>query len=171
MTETLPAQVVLEQIEALCAYYQEYCKECARIERETSGIKRLGQWFSPASRFSNDSMHTKFYEGVQARVDELDRALAALSDSGQRAEAAQQAISVILHPIPESERDVAGWMRFAAEPLCLPLLTYLPPDTLRELYEQYNRVYPKRLQFPAQVKLRKEMERLLKRETDGMCHS
>lgn len=161
MTETASYGAVEEQIAALDAFYRDYAAESAREERKTTGLARIGEWFAGSKRFANDTMHTNFYEGVQARVAQLTETLDALSDAGAAARAAQAAIAIILNPIPEGERDVGGWMRFAAEPLCLPLLTYLPREVLEEQYRAYNRVYPKRLQFPAQVKLRKEMERLL----------
>lgn len=162
-TQTSPTlQAVLDQIDDLARYYQDYSAESTRLENQATGLQRIGAFFSGSKRFSNDSMHTKFYEEVQDRVARLDRDIAALTDPAQAAEAAQRAVAVILNPIPEEERDVGGWMRFAAEPLCQPLLTYLERDTLQAIYDRYNRIYPKRLQFPTQVKLRKAMEQLLK---------
>lgn len=161
MTE-IQNQAVPEQLEALSAYYRDYTVESTQQEAEAKGLKQLGSWFVHSQRFSNDSMHQKFYQGVQVRVQALDKALAALSSPQEAGAAAEQALSILLQFIPESQRDVGGWMRFAAEPLCQPLLAYLPSDALQALYDRYNQFYPKRLQFPAQVKLRREMERLLK---------
>lgn len=165
MTETASYGSVEEQIEALGTFYRDYAEKSAREESKTTGLARIGEWFAGSRRFANDTMHTKFYEGVQERVARLTEALAELSDTQAAARGAQAAVAIILNPIPEEERDVGGWMRFAAEPLCLPLLVYLPREVLEEQYRAYNRIYPKRLQFPTQVKLRKEMERLL-RETE-----
>ena len=163
-TETSAAlRAVLDQIDALARYYQDYSAESARLEHQATGLQRIGAIFSGSKRFSDDSMHTKFYEGVQARVTALEASIAALPDRAEAAQAAEQAVAVILDPIPEEERDVGGWMRFAAEPLCQPLLAHLTRDTLQAVYDRYNLVYPKRLQFPTQVKLRKAMEKLLKK--------
>lgn len=166
MTETSPSQAVQEQIDALARYYQDYSAESTRQEHKTTGLQRIGEWFSGSKRFSDDTMHTKFYEGVQTQVSQLESALAALPDRSEAAQAAERAVSILLDPIPESERDVGGWMRFAAEPLCEPLLPYLNRETLQAVYDRYNWFYPKRLQFPAQVKLRKAMERLLQDGSD-----
>lgn len=162
MTETSPSQSVQAQIDALARYYQDYSAESTRQEHKATGLQKIGAWFSGSKRFSDDTMHTKFYEGVQAQVAQLEATLAALPDRSEAAQAAERAVSIVLDPIPEAERDVGGWMRFAAEPLCEPLLPYLSRAALQALYDRYNRFYPKRLQFPAQVKLRKAMERLLK---------
>ncbi|MGM9538107.1 MAG: hypothetical protein ACI3VN_07240 [Candidatus Onthomonas sp.] len=163
-TETSAAlRAVLDQIDELAGYYQDYSEESTRLENQVTGLQRIGAFFSGSKRFSNDSMHTKFYEGVQARVPVLEASIAALPDRAEAAQAAERAVAIILDPIPEEDRDVGGWMRFAAEPLCQPLLVYLERDTLQAIYDRYNLVYPKRLQFPAQVKLRKAMEKLLKK--------
>lgn len=150
-------------LDELAQYYQNYSAESTRQEAQASGLRQLGSWFIHSQRFSNDSMHTRFYEGVQKRVAQLVSTLDALDDPAPAAQAAARAIEIMVDPIPESQRDVGGWMRFAAEPLCQPLLTYLTREELQQLYDRYNRSYPKRLQFPAQVKLRKEMEKRLKR--------
>lgn len=157
----LPDQALQAQLDALACYYQSYTTESTQQEAETKGLRQLGSWFVHSQRFSNDSMHQKFYNGVKAQVEQLDAALAALP-AQEAAQGADQAISILLQFIPESQRDVGGWMRFAAEPLCQPLLAYLTRDALQALYDRYNQFYPKRLQFPAQVKLRREMERLLR---------
>lgn len=158
---TLP-QDISDQIDALEQYYQNYAAESARPEHQSRGLKRLGELFGGSSRFANDTMHTQFYEGVQARVAQLAAQIAALEPS-EAAEAAGRAVAIVLNPIPQQDRDVAGWMRFAAEPLCQPLLPYLERERLQAIYDSYNRIYPKRLQFPAQVQLRKAMEQLLGR--------
>lgn len=156
-------QAVLDQIDGLAHFYQDYSAESARLEHQHTGIRRLGELFSGANKFSNDSMHAKFYEDVQARVTELDQSISALTDPQEACSAAWAAIDVIFQPVPEAERDAGAWMRFAAEPLCQPFLAYLDRPHLSGLYERYNKIYPKRLQFPNQVKLRKAMEQLLKK--------
>lgn len=153
---------VQEQIRALAQFYRTYSAESARQERERrSGLGWLGEFFSSDRRFSNDEMHTRFYEEVRARIQALAEAIGALPETEAR-QAAMQAVDILFDPVKPDERDTAGWMRFAAEPLCGPLLRYLDRPTLEALYRRYNEVYPKRLQFPAQVRLRREMERLLR---------
>lgn len=162
MADSQAFQAVQAQIDALARFYQDYSAESSRLEHAHTGLRQIGDWFTGASRFSNDSMHTKFYEDAQARITQLDRAVSALESQEEARRAALAAIDIIFDPVEESERDVGDWMRFAAEPLCQPFLTYLDRDSLRGLYERYNQIYPKRLQFPNQVKLRKAMEALLK---------
>lgn len=163
MSDTSSYPALSQLLDELAQYYQNYSAESTRQEAQASGLKQLGSWFVHSQRFSNDSMHTRFYEGVQKQVAQLESTLAAVDDPAQAAQAAQRAVEIMVDPIPETQRDVGGWMRFAAEPLCQPLLAYLTREALQQLYDRYNRSYPKRLQFPAQVKLRKAMEKLLKK--------
>lgn len=162
MADSQAFLAVQAQIDALAQFYQDYSAESTRLEREHSGLRQIGEWFVGSTRFSNDSMHTKFYEAAQARISALAQAVSALTDPEEARRAALAAIDIIFDPVEESERDVGAWMRFAAEPLCQPFLAYLDLESLSTLYERYNKIYPKRLQFPNQVKLRKAMEQLLK---------
>lgn len=153
---------VQTQLDDLARFYRDYSAESTRLEHQHTGIQRIGEWFSGANKFANDTMHSKFYDEVQARVTALEKAIAALPDPAEADQAAQRAIAILFDPVEESQRDVGDWMRFAAEPLLQPLLPYLDREALQALYDRYNWYYPKRLQFPTQKKLRKAMEALLK---------
>lgn len=155
-------QALKGQIEALAQLYQDYDADCAQYIKEHSGLEHVGEWIFGNNKFAEDRIHTDFHEGVKKKVAELNDALSQL-DAGTAQQYALEALSIIVDPIEEQERHEGGWMRFATETVSQPLLIYLDYEHLKAFSDRYNDFYPKRLQFPNQVKYRKAMEALLKK--------
>lgn len=155
-------QALKGQIQALAQFYQDYNTECEQYIKEHSGLEHVGEWIFGNNKFAEDRMHTDFHEGVKKRVAELNEALSQ-ADPGTAQQYALEALAIIVDPIEEDQRHEGGWMRFATETISEPLLVYLDCEHLKVFLDRYNHFYPKRLQFPNQVKYRKAMEALLKK--------
>lgn len=163
MTEITSLQA---QIDDLSAHYQAYIDRCAEYVRQHSSLEHVGDWIMGNNRFSKDTMHDTFLNGLKEKVAQLDQALSA-EEPAIAQEYAQKALAIIVDPIEEKKRDTCGWMRFAAEVESQPLLVYLDYEALADFYTRYITFYPKRYQFPNQVKYRKAMEKLLKEKRPG----
>lgn len=147
----------------LAAFYETYQKSSSKLEAEESGASIFGGWFGGGRGIVNDRMHMEFYNAVEKRRDLLVTCLESVElehpDDAHRL--AKQAVDLILRPIPDRFRDVGGWMRFAAEPLCAPLLKWLSREELTAIRSLYLDTYPKRKMFQPQKELLKTMDELL----------
>ncbi len=95
MSDFSSCQAVQEQIQALAQFYRTYSAESARQERERrGGLRWLGEFFVPAFRFSNDEIHRRFYDQVEARVQALTEQISALPEC-EAQQAAMRAVDVL----------------------------------------------------------------------------
>lgn len=159
-----PITTAWKLLENLEAFYQTYQQSSRKLEAEESGASVFGGWFGGGRGIVNDKMHMEFYNAVQKRCELLTTSLTAgeEADPGAVHEIASRAVALILCPVPDRFRDVGGWMRFAAEPLCAPLLRWLSREELTAIRSLYVDTYPKRRMFQPQKELLAEMDRLLK---------
>lgn len=154
-------------LENLAAFYETYQKASEKLEAEETGVSIFGGWFGGGRGIVNDRMHMEFYNAVEKRRDLLVTSLNSVQQEAP-AEAhrlAKAAVDIILRPIPDRFRDVGGWMRFAAEPLCEPLLKWLSREELTAIRKLYVDTYPKRKMFRTQKDLLKTMDALLAEKT------
>lgn len=164
MSNVNPLTTAERLVENLTAFYEVYEHSSRKLEAEESGASVFGGWFGGGRGIVNDKMHMEFYQAVEKRRDLLVTSLTAgeASHSEQVHALAKQAVDLILRPVPDQFRDVGGWMRFAAEPLCAPLLKWLSREELTVIRKLYVETYPKRKMFKPQKELLAEMDRLLK---------
>lgn len=163
MAKLSPIATAEKLVENLTALYDTYQKAADKLVAEESGASVFGGWFGGGRGIINDKTHMEFYNAVEKRCDLLVTALT----NAEREEPetvhrlAKQAVDLILHPIPDKFRDVGGWMRFAAEPLCGELLHWLTREELTAIRRLYVETYPKRKMFKPQKELLKRMDELL----------
>lgn len=150
-------------VENLAAFYETYRKASEKLEAEESGASVFGGWFGGGRGIVNDRMHMEFYQAVEKRCDLLVTSLQSVEQQEPETahRLAKAAVDIILRPIPDKFRDVGGWMRFAAEPLCAPLLRWLTREELTAIRALYVDTYPKRKMFQPQKELLRTMDELL----------
>lgn len=161
MAEKDPKLTAEKIVENMRVFYEKYRKSSADLMQEDMKTGSwISRWFTGSSKYDDSALHQQFYEAVDKRCKLLDGYLSELSTE-EAQPLASQAVAIVLDPVPDSMRSAGGWMRFAAEPLCAPLLKYLPREELREIRANYVDVYPKRKMFDTQKALLRQMDELL----------
>lgn len=152
------------QVDAISRFYANHIQKSAELEQEnTSGTfaQRISGWFMGNKRTQDAPIHQNFLPIVEKLVGKLNDLLAQVEEPAVAAKYAMQAVDIIVDPVPDDLRDTGGWVRFAAEVLCQPLLVYLTHDQLLTLQQRYLRYYNVNRFFPNQKAFYKALTSLL----------
>ena len=149
----LAATVLTEQLKEI---YDQFAESIGKKQEEDKGfLKALRSLFSDKRETDQDV--AAFYHTVGNHVTKLYDAL----KDETREDAAALAYSSVTMMLKGRENDVVSLSKISNQGFAIPLLEFLTKEQLTEIRETYLRETPKRLMFPNQRDVLKEMDRLL----------
>lgn len=156
-------QTVNSLLERLSEVYCSYQENDHRKLKAKYGITRLfRRWFS-YNTAAVDSMHQEFLNDVESIINELSTTLNKLSQDAPDIcnTYAAKAVNLMLAPKPTGEKTTVEWYMTIAEYHCSALLPCLAIDELKRTKDNWLGRLPKRLMYPRQRELLKDMEKYI----------
>lgn len=156
-------QTAISLLDRLSQVYFSYQENGHRKMKTMYGITRLFRgWFS-YNAAAIDSLHQDFLNDVESIINELSTTLKTLSqDAPDICNAyAAKAVDLILAPKPTKDKTAVEWYMTIAEYKCSALLPYLALDDLKRTKDNWLGRLPKRLMYPRQRELLKDMEKYI----------
>ena len=153
LEKPLAATVLTEQLSEI---YDQFSDSIGKKEEEDHGFLRtLRSLFSDKRETDQDV--AAFYNTVGNHVTKL---YDTLKDETPE-DAAALAYRSVTMMLKGRENDVVSLAKISNQGFAIPLLSFLTKEQLTEVRENYLKETPKRLLFPNQKDVLKEMDRLL----------
>ena len=153
MEKPLAATVLAQELTEI---YEQFSERIGVKQEEDKGfLKALRSLFS--DKRETDMEVAAFYNTVGNHITKYYDAL-----KDEKAEdAAALAYGSVRMMLTGRENDVISLAKISNQGFAIPLLAFLTKEQLQEMREAYLRETPKRLLFPNQKDVLKEMDRLL----------
>jgi hypothetical protein len=152
--EKLTAREILDQLQAK---YRSFEMDAGKHEKVQTGLAGIfGKWLRSTTPAEPEPLYAEFLSTVQTLVTQLAEALRDVS-AGERDESIQVAAKLMLAAKPMDSKTQAEWYMVAAEHSFCVLIPLLTPGMLQSIRDAYLKSTPKRMMFPRQLDLLKQM--------------
>lgn len=162
MKEGCSKQIAISLLEQLSEVYSNYQNYDNGQLKAKHGITRLfRKWFVSYNPTVVDAVHQEFLDDVESILKQLSPMLKQLShDEPDICHVyAAKAVNLMLAPKPAKEKTAVEWYMTIAEYQCSVLLPYLTIDELKQIKDRWLERLPKRLMYPKQRELLRDMEK------------
>ena len=141
--------------------YAVYVQAAVELYTKTTTKSGLIKMFSGKDAYGDNELHSEFFENIAQCVKGLESSFAKISNSNAISNISLCALKRILSKKDMEKDHATYWTTCAVEHNALNLLQFLNSEDITELYTLYSTYYTKYYALPNQVKVLKEMERLV----------